>query len=177
MDSCISVLNCSPNRGPVRVIPYWSSTKKKKPKLTLLILDNSISSKLSDQNIVSLWNFLQKYYSSYQEEKDENVLRAADRQMKLMRILKDGIVLKVLNVKEELTGKNIPEPSLKDELGVMLVANLQEKQNTESRAVENILAEKVFWIRIFWISYNSGVLMHETEKMRICIWKYLTVQS
>jgi hypothetical protein len=72
------------------------------------------------------------------------VLRAADRQMKLMRILKDGIVLKVLNVKEELTGKNIPEPSLKDELGVMLVANLQEKQNTESRAVENILAEKVF---------------------------------
>ena len=64
--------------------------------------------------------------------------------MKLMRILKDGIVLKVLNVKEELTGKNIPEPSLKDELGVMLVANLQEKQNTESRAVENILAEKVF---------------------------------
>ncbi|CAB4011834.1 Hypothetical predicted protein [Paramuricea clavata] len=76
------------------------------------------------------------------EEKDENVLRAADRQMKLMRILKDGIVLKVLNVKEELTGKNIPEPNLKDELGVMLVANLQEKQNTESRAVENILAEK-----------------------------------
>ena len=79
----------------------------------------------------------------YQEEKDENVLRAADRQMKLLRILKDGIVLKVMNVKEELTGKNVPESNLKDELSVMLVANLQEKQNTESRAVENILAEKV----------------------------------
>ena len=63
--------------------------------------------------------------------------------MKLLRILKDGIVLKVMNVKEELAGKNVPESNLKDELSVMLVANLQEKQNTESRAVENILAEKV----------------------------------
>ena len=64
--------------------------------------------------------------------------------MKLLRILKDGIVLKVMNVKEELTGKNVPETNLKDELSVMLVADLQEKQSTESRAVENILAEKVW---------------------------------
>ncbi len=63
--------------------------------------------------------------------------------MKLMRILKDGIVLKVLNVKEELSENNVPESNMKNELGVMLVADLQEKQNTESRAVENILAEKV----------------------------------
>ena len=63
--------------------------------------------------------------------------------MKLLRILKDGIVLKVLNVKEELSGGNVSESNLKDALGVMLVANLQEKQSTESRAVENILAEKV----------------------------------
>ena len=63
--------------------------------------------------------------------------------MKLMKILKDGIVLKVMNVKEELLSKNISESSIKDETDVMLVANLQEKQNTESRAVENILAEKV----------------------------------
>lgn len=65
--------------------------------------------------------------------------------MKLLRILKDGIVLKVMNVKEELTGKNVPETNLKDELSVMLVADLQEKQSTESRAVENILAEKVWF--------------------------------
>ena len=76
------------------------------------------------------------------EEKEANILRAADRQVKLMRILKDGIVLKVLNVKEELSDGNVLESNLKDELAVMLVANLQEKQSTESRAVENILAEK-----------------------------------
>jgi hypothetical protein len=78
-----------------------------------------------------------------QEEKEENVLRAADRQMKLLRILKDGIVLKVLNVNEELSSRSVSESHVKNELSVMLMANLQEKQHTESRAVENILAEKV----------------------------------
>ena len=78
-----------------------------------------------------------------QEEKEENVLRAADRQMKLLRILKDGIVLKVLNMKEELSSRSVSESHVKTELSVMLMANLQEKQHTESRAVENILAEKV----------------------------------
>lgn len=72
------------------------------------------------------------------------MLRLANSQMKLLRILKDGIVLKVQNVKEELSGENIADSKWKDEVGVMLVANLQEKQSTESRAVENILAEKVF---------------------------------
>lgn len=73
-------------------------------------------------------------------------MRAADRQMKLMGILKDGIVLKVMNLKDELSSKNILEPNLKDEIGVLLVADLQEKQSTENRAVENILAGKVMII-------------------------------
>lgn len=63
--------------------------------------------------------------------------------MKLMRILRDGIVLKVTNLKEQLLAKGIHESSVKEEIGVVLVANLQEKQNTEDRAVENILAQKV----------------------------------
>ena len=52
--------------------------------------------------------------------------------------------INLMNVKEELTGKNVPETNLKDELSVMLVADLQEKPSTQSRAVENILAEKVW---------------------------------
>jgi hypothetical protein len=32
------------------------------------------------------------------------IVTRADRQMKLMGILKDGIILKILNVKEELSG-------------------------------------------------------------------------
>ena len=44
--------------------------------------------------------------------------------------------INLMNVKEELTGKNVPETNLKDELSVMLVADLQEKPSTQSRAVE-----------------------------------------
>ena len=70
-------------------------------------------------------------------------MRIADNQMKLMKILRDGIVLKVMNMKEDLLSKGTEEPHMKNELSVVLVANLQEKQTTEGRAVENILGEKV----------------------------------
>ena len=75
-----------------------------------------------------------------------------------MGILRDGIVLKVLNLKEQLSAKGIDESKLKEELGVLLVADLQEKQTTEGRAVETILVEKVKHIKyvVGWWGGGDG---------------------
>lgn len=71
-------------------------------------------------------------------------MRSTERQIKLTALLKDGVVLKALNVKDELSKKNVPESSVNDEMSILLLADLQEKQTTESRAVENILEERVW---------------------------------
>ena len=60
-----------------------------------------------------------------------------------MKFLQDALVLQIENKREQLLTQGVNEDKLQDEISVALMADLQEKQATESTAMTNVLADKV----------------------------------
>ena len=60
-----------------------------------------------------------------------------------MKLLTDAIVLQIENKRAQLLTEGTDEDKLEDEISVALMADLQEKQMTESNAMTNVLGDKV----------------------------------
>lgn len=60
-----------------------------------------------------------------------------------MKFLQDVLVLQIENKRAQLLTQGVNEDKLQDEISVALMADLQEKQMTESTAMSNVLADKV----------------------------------
>ena len=78
-----------------------------------------------------------------QEEKKANAVRIAESQGQHMKFLKDALVLQIENKRAQLLTQGIDEDKLQEEISVALMADLQEKQMTESNAMGNVLGDKV----------------------------------
>ena len=95
---------------------------------------------------------LHPYYCSQfrsQEEKKAAAVRVAAEQKKLAEILKDGLVIRMESKKQVLIGKGYPDESLSEEVSIIVLADLQEKQMSETNAMTSILAEQVRFANIF----------------------------
>jgi len=78
-----------------------------------------------------------------QEEKKSNATRIAESRARHMKFLKDALVLQIENKRAQLLTQGVDEDKLQDEISVTLMADLQEKQMTESNAMSNVLGDRV----------------------------------
>ena len=60
-----------------------------------------------------------------------------------MKFLMDAVVLQIENKRVELLTEGVDEDKLGEEISVALMADLQEKQMTETNAMNNVLGDKV----------------------------------
>ena len=60
-----------------------------------------------------------------------------------MKLLKDALVLQIENKRAQLLTQSVDEDKLQEEISVVLMADLQQKQMTESNAMSNVLGDKV----------------------------------
>ena len=60
-----------------------------------------------------------------------------------MKFLMDAVVLQIENKRVELLTQGVDEDKLEEEISVALMADLQEKQMTETNAMNNVLGDKV----------------------------------
>ena len=60
-----------------------------------------------------------------------------------MKFLMDAVVLQIENKRVELLTQGVDEDKLGEEISVALMADLQEKQMTETNAMNNVLGDKV----------------------------------
>ena len=60
-----------------------------------------------------------------------------------MKFLMDAAVLQIENKRVELLTQGVDEDKLGEEISVALMADLQEKQMTETNAMNNVLGDKV----------------------------------
>ena len=60
-----------------------------------------------------------------------------------MKFLMDAVVLQVENKRAELLTQGVDEDKLGEEVSVALMADLQEKQMTETNAMNSVLGDKV----------------------------------
>ena len=60
-----------------------------------------------------------------------------------MKFLVDAVVLQIENKRVELLTQGVDEDKLGEEISVALMADLQEKQMTETNAMNNVLGDKV----------------------------------
>lgn len=70
-----------------------------------------------------------------------NAARIADSRAAQMKLLSDALVLQIESKRAQLLSKGVDEDKLQDEISVLLMADLQEKQTTESNAVGNVLGD------------------------------------
>lgn len=84
------------------------------------------------------------FHSTTQEEKKSNATRIAESRAKHTKLLTAALVLQIESKRAQLLSQGVDEEKLQDEISVLLMADLQEKQLTENNAVTNILgADKV----------------------------------
>ena len=60
-----------------------------------------------------------------------------------MKFLMDAVVLQIENKRVELLTQGVDEDKLGEEISVALMADLQEKQLTETNAMNSVLGDKV----------------------------------
>ena len=60
-----------------------------------------------------------------------------------MKFLMDAVVLQMENKRAELLTEGVDEDKLGEEISVALMADLQEKQMTETNAMNSVLGDKV----------------------------------
>ena len=60
-----------------------------------------------------------------------------------MKFLMDAVVLQIENKRVELLTQGVDEDKLGEEISVAVMADLQEKQMTETNAMNNVLGDKV----------------------------------
>lgn len=77
-----------------------------------------------------------------------NVTRIAETRARHMKFLSDALVLQIEMKRAQLLSNGVDEDKLQDEISVLLMADLQEKQSTESNAVANVLSDKVSQVEI-----------------------------
>lgn len=77
-----------------------------------------------------------------EEEKKANAARIAESRAHHLKFLQDALVLQIENKRAQLLTQGVNEDKLQDEISVALMADLQEKQTTESTAMTNVLADK-----------------------------------
>lgn len=77
-----------------------------------------------------------------EEEKKANATRIAESRAQHLKFLQDVLVLQIENKREQLLTQGVNEDKLQDEISVALMADLQEKQVTESTAMTNVLTDK-----------------------------------
>ncbi|RMX39987.1 hypothetical protein pdam_00022972 [Pocillopora damicornis] len=74
-----------------------------------------------------------------EEEKKANATRIAESRAKHMNFLKEALVLHIETKRAQLLTQGVDEEKLQEEISVLIMADLQEKQMTENNAVANIL--------------------------------------
>lgn len=72
-----------------------------------------------------------------------NATRIAESRAKHTKLLSDALVLQIEIKRAQLLSNGIDEDKLQDEISVLLMADLQQKQAVESNAVGNVLGDKV----------------------------------
>ena len=77
-----------------------------------------------------------------------NATRIAESRAKHMKLLSDALVLQIEMKRAQLLSNGVDEDKLQDEISVLLMADLQEKQTTESNAVGNVLGDKVSQVKM-----------------------------
>ena len=77
-----------------------------------------------------------------------NATRIAETRARHMKFLSDALVLQIEMKRAQLLSNGVDEDKLQDEISVLLMADLQEKQSTESNAVANVLSDKVSQVEI-----------------------------
>ena len=60
-----------------------------------------------------------------------------------MKFLMDAVVLQIENKRAELLTQGVDEDKLGEEISVAVMADLQEKQMTETNAMNSVLGDKV----------------------------------
>jgi len=60
-----------------------------------------------------------------------------------MKFLMDAVVLQIENKRAELLTQGVDEDKIGEEISVALMADLQEKQMTETNAMNSVLGDKV----------------------------------
>lgn len=72
-----------------------------------------------------------------------NATRIAESRAKHTKLLSDALVLQIEMKRAQLLSNGIDEDKLQDEISVLLMADLQQKQAVETNAVGNVLGDKV----------------------------------
>ena len=60
-------------------------------------------------------------------------------------MLIDGLTLRVAGLQKDLLAKGYPPEKLSEEVSIIMLADLQEKQKSETNAMCTVISEKVRW--------------------------------
>ncbi|XP_032219683.2 trichohyalin [Nematostella vectensis] len=77
-----------------------------------------------------------------EEERVASATRIAASRTKQKKLLHNALLLRMESRKQLLTEQGVPEDKLKDEVSVALLADLQEKQQSENSAMSKVLTDK-----------------------------------
>jgi len=77
-----------------------------------------------------------------EEEKKQTADRLSNNWTTNQQLLTDGLVLRVEALKKELTAKGYPPEKLSEEVSIIMLADLQEKQKSETNAMCTVIADK-----------------------------------
>ena len=91
----------------------------------------------------------------FQEEKKANASRIAESWKEHEQMLIKALILKSEEMKNNLIADGVSHESIPGEISVLLLADLQEKQNSENNAINTVIDEKVnvTFISIFTLIY------------------------
>ena len=80
------------------------------------------------------------------------------------QILLDGLVLRAEGMKKELLAKGYPPEKLAEEVSIILLADLQEKQTSETNAMCNVISDKV---GVLYVSYAKLAQCDATKALQL----------
>lgn len=87
--------------------------------------------------------FYGKLSICFQDEKKSHVERLSVNWESNRQLLLDGLTFRAEELKKELIAKGYSADKLADEVSVILLADLQEKQKSESNAMCAVITDKV----------------------------------
>ena len=107
-----------------------------------------------------------------------NATRIAQSRANHMKLLSDALVLQIEMKRAQLLSDGMDENKLQDEISVLLMADLQEKQTTESNAVGNVLGDKVSQVEMLPARKKRENSAHDSifgSELFYCMLAFLTV--
>lgn len=78
-----------------------------------------------------------------QEERQAYAARIVEARSRQNKLLHNALLLRVESRKQLLNEEGVPEDKINEEVAVGLLADLQEKQQTENTAMNKVLSDKV----------------------------------